>query len=99
MATTNIMESVKEVINNNSVSKCFFNLYDRWRDESKYEDINDYGKALHKTIGKEFPTLGAEYVSSTKRPFGVKVKMKGEVIHFYTKLKGRYIVLCAAKCK
>ena len=97
MAT--IMEVVKEVINNDNVSKCFFNLYDRWRDESKYEDINDYGKALHKTIAKEFSAYTFDYVGATKRPFGVKVKMKGEVIHFYTKLKGRYVVLCAAKCK
>ena len=46
-----------------------------------------------------FPTFGVEYVSSTKRPFGVKVKMDGITLHFYTKLKGNYISLCAAKCK
>ena len=97
MAT--IMEVVKEVINNKNVSMCFFNLYDRWRDESKYEDINDYGKALHKTIAKEFSSYTFDYVGATKRPFGVKVKTNNETIHFYTKLKGRYVVLCAAKCK
>jgi hypothetical protein len=27
------------------------------------------------------------------------VKMDGITLHFYTKLKGNYISLCAAKCK
>ena len=92
------MDNVKAIVNNEKVSNTFFNLYDRWRDESEYEDINEYGKCLHKTIASEFPSLNAEYVSSTKRPFGVKVKIDGVTLHFYTKLKGGYISLCAAKC-
>lgn len=93
------IDNVKAIINSEKVSKAFFNLYDRWRDESEYEDINEYGKCLYGTISREFPNFGVEYVSSTKRPFGVKVRMDGVVLHFYTKLKGRYISLCAAKCK
>jgi hypothetical protein len=95
----NIMEIISKIINNNNVANNFFYLRDRWQDESKYEDINDYGKSLYKTIAKEFPTINAEYVSSTQRPFGVKVRISGVVYHFHTKAKGRYIVLCAKKCK
>jgi hypothetical protein len=86
---------ITKIINNKVVANAFFNLYDRWRDESEYEDINDYGKSLAKTIAKEFPNEDIKFVSATKRPFGVKVSVSGKVVHLFTKMKGRYIVLCA----
>ena len=92
------IDNVKAIINNEKVFNAFFNLYDRWRDESEYEDIKEYGKCLYSAISREFPNLGTEYVSATKRPFGVKVKMDGMTFHFFAKLKGRYLSLCAAKC-
>ena len=46
------MEFLKEIVNNEKVGNAFFNLFDRWRDESEYEDINDYGKAIVNTIAK-----------------------------------------------
>jgi hypothetical protein len=91
------IEKIKAIINNENVSKAFFNLFDRWRDESKYEDINEYGKCLYSTMNKEFPNFGIEYVSASKRPFGLKVKIDNKTFKLHTKLKGRYIVLCASK--
>jgi hypothetical protein len=45
-------------------------LYVRWLDESKYEDINDYGARL----AREFPN-GWILLKSNKRPFGVTVQI------------------------
>ena len=36
------IDNVKAIINNEKVSNAFFNLYDRRRDESEYEDIKEY---------------------------------------------------------
>jgi hypothetical protein len=47
METTN---KIKAILNSEKLGNAFYNLYDRWRDECKYEDINDYGKALTKVI-------------------------------------------------
>lgn len=67
-------------------------LYDRWRDEEGYEDINEYGKMLHKAINKVVP---CKYVSATKRPFGVWVNYQGTDVHFNAKLKGCYLMFGA----
>lgn len=40
------------------------NLYWRWLDEKKYEDINEYGKVLSEKLGFA--------VTMTKKPFGFK---------------------------
>ena len=39
-------------------------LYWRWLDEGKYEDINEYGKVISNALGCP--------VEMTKRPFGFK---------------------------
>jgi len=89
------MEKIKNIINNKSVGNAFFNLYDRWRDESEYEDINDYGKAIMNTINKQYPEYGAKLLASTKRPFGVKIQIEDKKVHIFAKLKGSYVVICA----
>lgn len=40
-------------------------LYWRWLDEGKYEDINEYGKVISNALGCP--------VEMTKRPFGFKI--------------------------
>jgi hypothetical protein len=91
------METLKEIIKNEKVGNAFFNLYDRWLDESEYEDINDYGKAIVKTIAKEFPSCDIKLVQTTKEPFGVKVKMNGSTYSVWIKIKGRYANLYGKK--
>ena len=91
------METLKKIVNNEKVGNAFYNLYDRWLDESEYEDINDYGKAIVKTIAKEFPSCDIKLVQTTKEPFGVKVKINGSTYSVWIKIKGRYANLCGKK--
>lgn len=92
------IEKLTSIVNNEKVGNCFFNLYDRWRDESEYEDINQYGDVIIKTINNQFPQFGASLVASTKRPFGVKINLDGQKFHIKIKLKGGYVVLSVFKC-
>lgn len=92
------VEKIRNIVNNKSVGNAIFNLYDRWRDESDYEDINEYGKFITKVINEQFPQYGVTLVSSTKKPFGVKVNIDGRKFHIYTKIKGNYLVLSVKEC-
>jgi hypothetical protein len=91
------MEQISNIVNNKAVGNAFFNLYDRWLDESEYEDINEYGKAITNTIVKEFPTYNVTLIKATKRPFGVKVKVCDVDVHVWIKIKGRYASICAKR--
>ena len=91
------IEKIKTIMNNEKVGNCFFNLYDRWRDESEHEDISQYGDVIIKTINNQFPQFGASLVASTKRPFGVKINLDGQKFHINIKLKGGYAVLSVLK--
>lgn len=88
-----LIEKAKSVITNKNVQKAFFNLYDRWEDEGRYEDINDYGKALFGAISKNCPSVGAIYVGVTKKPFGVKYNIDGLTFCLYVKVEGEYLTL------
>ena len=89
------MEKVKNIINSETLGKAFYNLYDRWRDECKYEDINEYGKAILNVINKHFPQYGVTLISSTSRPFGVKLQVGDKKVHVFVKISGSYLQLCA----
>lgn len=91
------METLKKIVNNEKVGNALYNLYDRWLDESEYEDINDYGKAIADIMAKEFPSYDIKLVQTTKRPFGVKVKMNGSTYSVWIKIKGCYANLCGKK--
>ena len=91
------IEKVKNIINNEKVQNAFYNLYDRWRDESEYEDIKEYGKALIGAINRNCPEYGAELVKTTKRPFGIHFKLDNACFHLYVKLRGQYLVLSCGK--
>lgn len=94
----NAIEKLKEIVNNEKVGDCFFNLYDRWRDESQYEDINQYGDVIIKTIQSQYPQYGVSLAASTKQPFGVKIDLDGQKFHIHIKLKGCYAVLSVKTC-
>lgn len=89
------MEKVKEIINNKAIGNVMYNLYDRWRDESEYEDINEYGKAIVNSIHVHLPHLDVKLIGVTKRPFGVKLQVGGEKVHIFTRIKSNYVQLCA----
>ena len=92
------IEKLNAIVNNEKVGNCFFNLYDRWCHESEYEDINQYGDVIIKTINNQFPQFGVSLVSSTKRPFGVKIDLDGQKFHIQIKIKGCYAVMSVKKC-
>ena len=95
MTTEERKNAIVSIINNEKVCNTFFNLYDRWRDESEYEDINEYGRIIANVIAKEFPNYNVRLAQSTKRPFGVKIEIMGKYkVHIYAKLKYRYLSLC-----
>lgn len=94
----NTVEKIRNIVNNKSVGNVMFNLYDRWHDESDYEDINEYGEFITKVIREQFPQYGVTLLSSTKKPFGVKVNIDGYKIHIYVKIKGNYLVLSVKEC-
>lgn len=92
------VEKIRNIVNNKSVGNAIFNLYGRWRDESDYEDINEYGECITKVIKKQFPQYGVTLVSSTKKPFGVKVNIDERKFHIYVKKKGYYIAISVKEC-
>ena len=55
-------------------------LYERWLDEYKYEDINDYLAYMQKLEPRAF--------AITKKPFGIKVKIDKDTHYFTTKVNG-----------
>ena len=48
-----------------SMEKIMVQLYSRWLDEKKFEDIEDYGDVLEKNLPE-----GIQIVRVLKRPFG-----------------------------
>lgn len=88
----NNAEFINKVIYNKEVSNTFANLWERWQCEKEYEDINEYGNVLHGAINKIDECM---LFKTTKKPFGVKVYRAGQLIHFYMKRKGSYLVMCA----
>lgn len=93
------MEKIKNIINCDAVGQAFYNLFDRWQDECEYEDINDYGKAILKTINKSFPEYEAKLIKSTDEPFGVIIQVGNIKAHLYVKLNNCYLHLYAKLIK
>lgn len=89
------IEKLTSIVNDDKVIECFFNLYDRWLDEHEYEDINEYGKVIFGVIDRNHPKYGISLIATTKRPFGIKVKMDDKNIHIHIKNKGEYSVIVA----
>jgi hypothetical protein len=49
-----------------SLHNLMLNLYERWQDESEYEDVKDYGVNLQKAVEE----IGGKFIKMSKRPFG-----------------------------
>ena len=92
------MERISKIINSEEVGGLFFNLYDRWRDEHEYEDINVYAKVIVDRITKLFPQYNVKLVKPSKRPFGVILSVNGEyTFRLYVKVKGGCVHFIADK--
>lgn len=87
------METLKAIVNKKKVCDAFFNLFDRWRDEEKYEDLNDYGNAIVNVMREEFPHLDITLKQTTSDPFGVTVSTNKGLYKLWTSIKGSYVVL------
>jgi hypothetical protein len=64
------------------------NLRERWLCEYKYEDFEEYTKAMAKILPD-----GATQIKGTKRPFGVKFEYNGKQHHIYLKVTSSYQTL------
>jgi hypothetical protein len=60
------------------------NLWARWQDEGKYENIDDYGKVIAKNLPKGF-----KLSRMTKRPFGFEFSINGGL--YAIKATGQYL--------
>jgi hypothetical protein len=87
------LDKVKNIINNEKVQNAFYNLYDRWEDENRYEDLNEYGKCIMNAIHKNVPESGAKLVKTTNSPFGIIFNVDNVDFHLYVKVNGGYLVL------
>ena len=86
---------ITDIINNKKVTSTFFNLWERWQDESEYEDIADYGKVLAKSIRDAGQPISRE--KPTKRPFGLKCMINGVDYHLFVKRKSPTTIAMCAK--
>ena len=94
------MERIKSILNNKTYSEMMCNLYDRWRDEYGYEDINDYAKVIIAKLTALFPSYNIKLVKPSKRPFGVAITINGEYsLMLGVKVRGSYLVCFADKIK
>ena len=73
--------------NNGQIAALICNLYDRWLDESEYEDINDYLEVIQKKVPEAF--------KMHKRPFGFTAKCDDGNIQITVKEDGDYLQLVA----
>ena len=67
-------DKIREVMNNLNITlqdKLLYG-YERWLDESEYEDIEDYSVLFAEKIEAE----GGEIKKMLKRPFGVRARFK-----------------------
>lgn len=62
------------LLQNKCFTNTFTNLYCRWLDEYKYEDINDYKDVIVSAIRKALPNLEMTDIKACKRPFGIEFK-------------------------
>jgi len=58
-------------------------LWHRWQDEKDYEDINDYLKAIQRSIPQAYKI--------TKRPFGIRCRCDGCDLVVQIKRNGKYL--------
>ena len=88
---------ITSLVNNTAISSTMFILKERWMDEQKYEDINEYKKAIVNTIKKQGFDIDETSAKATKRPFGVKVKFRGSDFywHIFVKAEGIRWTICA----
>jgi hypothetical protein len=75
-------------INDTTVGDLMFRLYERWQNEREHEDINEYLKAIQKSV------RGAYKMS--KRPFGVFVHCTDGDLQVSVKSIGKGIQLFAS---
>lgn len=61
-------------------------LYYRWQDEKGYENIEDYGKSLQKTVDKL--NLGVTITFMSSQPFGFTFDMDGISFKLSCKVEG-----------
>jgi len=87
------LENAWKKINTKPIIDNLFYLADRWADEHKYEDINDYQKAVEKYISKDLPK--AKVVKMLKRPFGFQIQIDNGILevklYMSGKVSGRFV--------
>ena len=69
---------IKALIDDTEFQELAGDLFFRWKDESGYEDVNDYAAPLQNVVFVN----GLSILKMTKSPFGLHVKdLTGQVFH------------------
>ena len=87
---------ITNIVNSSTVLNTFINLKFRWDDEKKYENFDDYAKAMIQSIKKE-TKKDVKLIKGTKRPFGVIFEIDGLKLNLFLKTNGRYAWLACKK--
>ena len=85
------------LVNNELVGNAMFNLFCRWQDEYMYEDIYEYGPVIAHAVGAAIPNSDIVLLKCSGKPFGFTLSIDGEKVKLFTKEKGGYLTICAAK--
>lgn len=87
---------ITNLVNSSTVLNTFINLKFRWDDERKYENFDDYAKAMIQSIKKE-TKKDVKLIKGTKRPFGVSFEIDGLKLNLFLKTNGRSAWLACKK--
>ena len=80
----------REIINNKSIVYPLFELRERWRDEGKYEDFNEYITVIKNSVEKQ----GYKFIKLTKT---FSLTLEGKFATYCINLKGNSASINLAK--
>lgn len=77
------IELWKKINNTEKIREHLMYLYERWQDEKKYEDINDYLESMKRLVPEAYKISGD--------PFSITFKCEDGDLYVLVKEKGDYL--------
>lgn len=84
------MDELKNFLNSDTLKELVY-LFERWQDESMYEDWKDYESEMKERLKAYLPE--AKFIKGTENPFGLKYSYKGSLYHTRIIFTGSSVVL------
>lgn len=89
-----VIDKCNELTANKDLFHHFIYLYERWQDESEYEDWNDYAKDMKEAVEIK-GNIKIAMLGAIKRPFGIKFFYLGNYIKLYLKFTANKVVFAS----